>query len=203
MNAYTGAITPKRPGGQAQPGALRADGFRHIGIIQGDRGVSADPQVMFSTILGSCVAACLYDPDAKVGGINHFLLAEPQPGQVVDAAAAHRYGVHAMELLINDMLRQGARRERLRAHLYGGANLHAGMRAIGSDNAAFAIRFLQQDRIPLIVQDLGGKSARRLDFQPALGRSRAKLVRDAAIPAPPRRPVAPQAAVDSGDLDLF
>ncbi len=197
MNAPTGTIA------RAQPGTLRADGFRHIGIIQGDRGVSADPQIMYSTVLGSCIAACLYDPDARVGGINHFLLGEPQPGQVVDAAAAHRYGVHAMELLVNDMLRHGARRERLRAHLYGGANLHAGMRAIGSDNAAFAIRFLQQDRIPLVVRDLGGTSARRVDFQPALGRSRAKLVRDTAVPPPPRRPLPPPAAVDSGDLDLF
>jgi chemotaxis protein CheD len=186
-----------------QPAAgVRSDGFRHTSIVQGERGVSADPQVLFSTILGSCVAACLFDPEAKVGGINHFLLGEPQPGQVVDAAAEHRYGVHAMELLINDMLRHGARRDRLRAHLYGGANLHAGMRAIGSDNAAFAVRFLQQDRIPLLVQDLGGRSARRLEFLAAQGRSRAKLVCDAVAPAPRRR-VPPPAAVDSGELDLF
>lgn len=188
-----------------RPAGVRADGLRHVGIIQGERGVSADPQVMYTTVLGSCVSACLYDPEAKVGGINHFLLAEPQPGQIIDAATAHRYGVHAMELLINDMLRLGARRDRLRAHLYGGANLHAGMRAIGSDNAAFAVRFLQQDRIPLVVQDLGGTSARRVDFQPAVGRSRAKMVRDTVPAPPPPRRVAPVPAptVASGDLDLF
>ncbi len=184
-------------------GDVRADGFRHVSVVQGERGVSADPQVMFSTVLGSCIAACLFDPDRKVGGINHFLLGEPQPGQVVDAAAEHRYGVHAMELLINDMLRQGARRDRLRAHLYGGANLHAGMRAIGNDNADFAVRFLQQERIPLVVRDLGGKSARRLEFQAALGRSRARIVPDTAAPPPVRRIAAPTPAVDSGELDLF
>ena len=188
--------------GHRSTGDLRADGFRHVSIVQGERGVSADPQVMFSTVLGSCIAACLFDPEAKIGGMNHFLLGEPQPGQVVDAAAAHRYGVHAMELLINDMLRQGARRERLRAHLYGGANLHVGMRAIGNDNAAFAIRFLQQECIPLNVRDLGGRSARRLEFQAALGRSRARIVPDTAAPPPVRRAPLPLAA-DSGDLDLF
>ena len=196
---------PVRAGafGQRSTADLRADGFRHVSIVQGERGVSADPQVMFSTVLGSCIAACLFDADAKIGGMNHFLLGEPQPGQVVDAAAAHRYGVHAMELLINDMLRQGARRERLRAHLYGGANLHAGMRAIGSDNADFATRFLQQERIPLNVCDVGGRSARRLEFQAALGRSRARIVPDTAAP-PPMRPHPPYPiAADSGDLDLF
>lgn len=196
MTAHAAPIT-RRPAGD-----VRADGFRHIGIVQGERGVSADPQVMFGTVLGSCVAACLFDAERKVGGINHFLLGEPQPGQVVDAAAAHRYGVHAMELLINDMLRQGARRERLRAHLYGGANLHAGMRAIGSDNGDFAIRFLQQEGIPLVVRDLGGRSARRLEFQAALGRSRARIVPDTAAPPPARR-APPPIAADSGDLDLF
>ena len=180
---------------------LRADGFRHVGIVQGERGVSADPEVLYSTILGSCVAACLFDAGASVGGINHFLLGEPQPGQVVDAAAEHRYGVHAMELLINEMLRHGARRERLRAHLYGGANLHAGMRAIGSANAAFAIRFLEQEHIPVLKQDLGGRAARRVEFQPAHGRSRSRLVPDAA--PPPIRRVPPPVPAGSGDLDLF
>jgi chemotaxis protein CheD len=170
--------------------------------VQGERGVSADPQVLFSTILGSCIAACLFDPEAKLGGINHFLLGEPQPGQTVDSAAQHRYGVHAMELLINDMLRYGARRSRLRAHLYGGANLNPGMRAIGTDNAAFAVRFLQQDGIPLLVQDLGGRSARRVEFVAAQGRSRVKVVRDAVVAAPVHR-ISTPTAIDSGELDLF
>lgn len=197
-------IPSGRPAPATQPGAgVRGDGFRRVGIVQGERGVSADPQVMFSTILGSCVAACLFDPEANVGGINHFLLAEPQPGQVVDPAAAHRYGVNAMELLINEMLCHGARRPRLRAHLYGGANLNAGMRAIGTDNADFAVRFLQQENIPLLVRDLGGIHARRLEFQPAHGRARAKVVRDSMVPAPPVRRVAPIPAAASGDLDLF
>ncbi|WP_267382434.1 MULTISPECIES: chemotaxis protein CheD [unclassified Sphingomonas] len=198
MNAFGSRIaTPPR----CTP-IVRADGFCRTSIIQGERGVSADPQVLFSTVLGSCIAACLFDPEAKVGGINHFLLGEPQPGQIIDAAAQHRYGVHAMELLINDMLRHGARRSRLRAHLYGGANLNAGMRAIGTDNAAFAVRFLQQDGIPLLVQDLGGRSARRVEFLAAQGRSRVKVVRDAAVAVPPRY-VSTPAVTNSGELDLF
>ena len=206
-------IRADRPGGAkareavrgaapAQPAAAaRADGLRRISIVQGERGVSADAQVLFTTILGSCIAACLFDPEARVGGINHFLLGEPREGQVVDAAAQHRYGVHAMELLINEMLALGARRARLRAHLYGGANLHAGMRAIGTDNAAFAVRFLQQDGIPLMVQDMGGRSARRVEFLAAQGRSRVKLVREVTVVAPSRQPV--PTIAHSGELDLF
>lgn len=195
---------PRRIGGAPATSGLRADGFRHVSIVQGERGVSADRQVMFSTILGSCVAACLFDPEAMIGGINHFLLGDPRPGQTVDAAAAHRYGVHAMELLINDMLRQGARRDRLRAHLYGGANLNPGMRAIGTDNGEFALRFLEQDGIPLVLSDLGGHAARRVEFLAALGRSRVKLVRDAApVPAAPRQSVPLPATIASGELDLF
>ncbi|MBU3076513.1 chemotaxis protein CheD [Sphingomonas quercus] len=184
-------------------GGLRQDGFRYVNIVQGNRGVSRDPQTMFTTVLGSCVAACLFDPDAKIGGMNHFLLAEPDEDQHVDAVAAQRYGVHAMELLINEMLQVGADRRRLRGHLYGGANLHAGMRAIGTSNAEFAIRFLRDEGIPLMAQNLGGTAARRVDFQPAHGRARCRIVQDTVADEVPRRVAPIRPAAPSGDLELF
>jgi chemotaxis protein CheD len=92
-------------------------------VIQGEFKVSDDPNVVLSTILGSCVAACMRDPVAGVGGMNHFLL----PGQANGTGGeATRYGVHLMELLINGLLKKGARRERIEAKIIGGAKTISG-----------------------------------------------------------------------------
>ena len=185
---------------------LRQDGFRYRNVPQGDRFVSADPTCMLTTILGSCVAACLFDPVAQIGGMNHFLLAHPHGNQTLDHVTEQRYGVHAMELLINEMQKAGADRRRLRAHLYGGGNLHAGMQAIGTANGDFARRFLADEGIPLLAQDLGGTSARRVEFQPALGRARSRIVTDNGVEralATPRRPAPLPIVEDDGDVDLF
>ena len=160
--------------------------------------VTENADAVLTTILGSCVAACLFDPQAMVGGMNHFLLAEPRPGTL--DADGERFGVHAMELLINEMLKRGAVRSRLRAHLYGGANMHAGMTAIGTGNAEFALRFLSRDRIPLMHSNLGGVNARRVDFRAARGQARCRIVRDvpvSEVAAAPRRPES------AGDVELF
>ena len=136
---------------------------------QGTSRVSRDPTVVLTTVLGSCVACCLYDPRSRVGGMNHFLLSD---GDTAD----ERYGLFAMEQLVNAMLVAGATRSGLRAHLYGGANLHAGLAAIGQGNIAFAQDFLEQGRIPVIRSSLGGSGARRVDFRAAEGKVRCQLV---------------------------
>ena len=93
---------------------------KRVHIIQGEYKVVSDPDVVLSTILGSCVAACLRDPVAGVGGMNHFLL--PGSGNAsLGGGDATRYGVHLMELLINGLLKKGARRDRLEAKVFGGA----------------------------------------------------------------------------------
>ena len=92
----------------------------HVG--QGEHYVTADPTVMLTTILGSCVAMCLRDPVAGVGGMNHFLLPE---GSGSGPEAGRRYGAYAMEVLINDCLKRGARRDRLEAKLFGGERRQA------------------------------------------------------------------------------
>ena len=136
--------------------------MRRIPIVQGEHRVVAEPGVIISTLLGSCVAVCLQDPVARVGGMNHFLLGEPGKESVVLRGEEQRYGVHAMELLINGMMQRGAMRTRLRAHLYGGANIIAGLGAIGSSNAAFARQFMETEAIEIGRCELGGTRARKV-----------------------------------------
>ncbi|MFC3100682.1 chemotaxis protein CheD [Altererythrobacter lauratis] len=170
-----------------------------ITILQGQARVSAGPRVEFSTVLGSCVATCFYDPEVELGGMNHFLLAEPPHGHSPAAVDEH-YGVYLMEVLINEMLAYGAAKHRLRAHLYGGANMRAGMAQIGTMNAEFARRFLQQERIPLLREDLGGTSARRVEFRPAHGQVRCRTVANTLVTEIGPTPRKPDA---SGDVELF
>jgi chemotaxis protein CheD len=167
-----------------------------ITVMQGQAVVSGDPRVELSTVLGSCVALCLYDPDRRLGGMNHFLLAEPPAGGTVD----EYYGTYLMELLINQMLEKGARRARLKAHLYGGANVNRTMMHIGTANADFAREFVQREGIDLVRQALGGGNARRVDFRPALGQVRCRSVQDRH--APPVQPI-PRPAKATGDVELF
>jgi chemotaxis protein CheD len=179
--------------------APHAPQITRITILQGQARVSAGPRVEFATVLGSCVASCLFDPEAEVGGMNHFLLAEPPiklPGSEVDV----HYGVYLMELLINEMLANGASKTRLRAHLYGGANLRPGMAPIGTANANFARTFLERERIPLVHADLGGTCARRVDFRPASGKVRCRIVENSFAPD---TPPTPRQRASHGEVELF
>lgn len=168
-------------------------------IVQGEAKASADPRVEMSTILGSCVATCLFDPAAKVGGMNHFLLAEP-PQHVRHQSFDSDYGLYLMELLINEMLGIGARKSRMRARLYGGANLNPDLSPIGTANAAFARQFLDREGIPCVFEDLEGTQARRIQFRPVSGQVRARLV--SSETAPTQKPLGrPQSAL--GTVELF
>jgi chemotaxis protein CheD len=175
-----------------------APAVRRHSIMQGEIRVSDADNVVLTTILGSCIACCLYDPRAKLGGMNHFLLPLPPQAGPADIGAAQRYGLYAMEVLVNEMLKAGANRNFMRARLYGGANLHVGMRSIGTDNAKFAVQFLAADGIDLASSDTGGNSARRLDFQPTTGRIRCRKVQD-SVAEIPRTPPKPQV----GEIELF
>ena len=167
--------------------------------MQGQALVSNDAMVEYSTVLGSCVATCLFDPDAQVGGMNHFLLSEPPRSHDPNEVDVH-YGVYLMEMLINQMLAKGASKARMRAHVYGGANLNAGMMQIGTANARFARSFLDNERIPVLREDMGGTCARRVEFRPTEGKVRCRSVEDRLAPA--IQP-APRPAADRGDVELF
>lgn len=146
---------------------------RKIHLIQGEYQVVSEPNVVLSTILGSCVAACLRDPAAGVGGMNHFLL---PGGDASRRQEADRYGVYLMELLINGLLKRGARRERIEAKLFGGARMLEGLSDIGAQNSAFAREFLANEGIRVLAENLGGTHGRRLEFFPVSGRARQILL---------------------------
>lgn len=183
--------------------AQSGTGARTLHVGQGEHHVSADRNVVITTILGSCIAACIRDPKAGLGGMNHFLLPEGDTGG--DSEAARRYGVNAMERLINSLLSAGARRDRLEAKLFGGASLFDRLRNIGAENAAFAHRFLQAEGIAVIGGDTGGHAARRVRFWPVTGQAQQRLLTDAdpGVFVRERIQVVPPAAVDHGDLELF
>lgn len=152
-------------------------GPRPFHISQGEFATSDGTGRSISTILGSCVATCLHDPVARVGGMNHFLLPEAN-GSTAPAAS---FGINAMELLINAMIKQGADRRRLTAKVFGGARMIAGLSDVGAKNAAFVLDFLKREGIECTGQSLGGTQARRIQFWPEDGRARQKLVGEAVL----------------------
>lgn len=142
-----------------------------VKIFSGDCYVTDEPGEMLVTILGSCVSACIRDPIAGVGGMNHFLL----PGTLdeerdVDDDKAMRYGVYAMEQLINEILKLGGNKLRLETKLFGGGNVINNSAAIGSKNAAFVREFFQKEGLPVVTEDLGGNLPRRIHYYPDTGK---------------------------------
>ena len=139
--------------------------FKARHVHPGECEVANEPGIVISTLLGSCVAACLFDPATGVGGLNHFLLP--------DGEGTLLYGTHAMETLVNGILRQGGRRANIQAKAFGGAQMKRGstVLGIGRRNGDFIRRYLADEEIPLLAQDLGGGSARRVWFHPSSGRA--------------------------------
>jgi chemotaxis protein CheD len=177
-------------------------GERRINVVQGEFQVTADPMVVFTTLLGSCVAACLRDPVTGVGGMNHFLLPGDDRGGGADSL---RYGVHSMELLVNGLLRIGARRDRLEGKLFGGARLLRGLTDIGESNSAFAENFFRREGIRLAGSSLRGEQGRRVQYWPATGRARLMaLGNDAAeVFDSERRRAKPVPVPTAGAVELF
>lgn len=146
---------------------------RIIHVAQGEQALSTDVSVVMTAILGSCVAACIRDPLAGIGGMNHFLLPEGPNG----ASDPVKYGVHSMELLINELLRCGAVRSRLEAKIFGGACVLSALSSdCGAKNCDFVIRFLQSERIRCVGGNLGGIRARRIKYWPVSGRASLHLL---------------------------
>lgn len=148
---------------------------RHI--TQGEFATGDGRGGTISTILGSCVATCLFDPDAGLGGMNHFLLPEGASAGVQTAS----FGINAMELLINALIRQGAERSRLQAKVFGGARMIASLADIGARNGEFVLEFLRREGIACIGSSLGGTLARRIEFWPESGRARQRVLTEAPI----------------------
>ncbi|MDX1590105.1 MAG: chemoreceptor glutamine deamidase CheD [Oleiphilaceae bacterium] len=177
-------------------------------LLPGEFYATAEPEVIV-TVLGSCVSACLRDPETGIGGMNHFML--PLQGNQVDPdATSARYGVHAMELLINELIKLGARRNHLEAKVFGGANVMPTFvsRPVGQQNADFVLEFLAAERIPVLAQDLLSSHPRKVYYFPATGRvmvRRLGSVRNATVFEREREynQQLEQATSRGGEVDLF
>lgn len=142
-------------------------GDQFFSVFQGEVHVSDDPSVILTTPLGSCVSACICDPVAMVGGMNHFLLVGA-PGNQRGGNLDH-YGVNAMPALIDELVRLGAKVERMRAWLFGGGSHYFGGRDIGHENADYAEDFLYDFGIEVAGSDLRGREVRSVSFRPTTG----------------------------------
>lgn len=141
-------------------------------VHQGDCHVSGESDVTFSTVLGSCISACVRDTVAGVGGMNHFLLAV-QSGSAKDRyGASARYGAFAMEQLINSVLTKGTgNKKNLDIKVFGGGNINSGLNDVGAQNIQFVREFLGAEGYVLSGEDMGGNYARRVLFKPNSGRA--------------------------------
>ena len=146
--------------------------FQHnaVKVAPGEYFVSRE-DILIVTVLGSCIAACLWDRNRRIGGMNHFMLPDGDSAEV-----SGRYGSYAMELLINEMLKLGARRESLQAKIFGGAQVMQSLNIlnVGERNTAFVNQYLRTERIPIVSEDVLGISPRKLVFFPATGKAMVK-----------------------------
>ena len=133
---------------------------RHFGldaakVLPGEYYVTIEDRAL-ATVLGSCVTACIRDVDSGIGGINHFMLPQCADDARLAVSASGRYGAFAMELLINELAKLGARRGRIKAKVFGGGNVLPGMTVsnVSERNASFVLEFLKLEGIEVIAQDL-------------------------------------------------
>ncbi|WP_018936525.1 chemoreceptor glutamine deamidase CheD [Thioalkalivibrio sp. ALJ24] len=145
-------------------------------LLPGECYVSVSSAELITTVLGSCVSACVWSPKAGVGGMNHFMLPEGErnSGWGPAISNATRYGTHAMEFLVNELLKLGAERDDLRIKMFGGGRVMAGMSDVGARNIAFLRRYAREEGFEILAEDVGGPWPRKVVFFPASGRVRLK-----------------------------
>lgn len=149
-----------------------------VKILPGEYYVSAR-ELLMVTVLGSCVAACLRDRVSGIGGINHFMLPDDRRDEDSRLSRSMRYGDYAMEILINQLLKLGARRSNLEAKVFGAGNVLPGFKnhVVGERNADFVLSYLSTEGIPVIAKDLLGNYPRKVYFFPTTGRVLVKKLR--------------------------
>ena len=153
----------------------------NVKILPGEYYVTRGEEAI-STVLGSCISACVRDPVRKVGGMNHFMLPEDAstgPNNWLDPSVglATRYGSYAMESLINDLLKLGAIRERLEIKVFGGGRVLSGVTDVGARNIDFVRNYLQLEGYRIVAEDLGGTTPRKVFYFPNTGRVKMRRLR--------------------------
>jgi chemotaxis protein CheD len=185
----------------------REFGRQGVKILPGEFFVT-DEDIVITTVLGSCVAACIWDRQARIGGMNHFMLPGGEGGSADPGGLAGRYGVFAMEQLINELIKRGGRKANFEAKVFGGGQVLRNMSSmnIGERNAQFVESFLRTEGIRIGARDLLDVHPRRVAFFPVTGRALCKkLARaDAALVAAEQQYNARLAATRvGGDVELF
>jgi chemotaxis protein CheD len=177
-----------------------------VKILPGEYFVHHEDMLIMTT-LGSCIAACLWDRNARVGGMNHFMLPDSASGGGMDSG---RYGSYAMELLINELMKRGATRSTLEAKVFGGGQVIAGMNTmnVGERNTSFVLDYLKTERIPVVSKDVMEIYPRKVCFLPHSGKAMVKRL----SPTNPEALVAQERAAaqkavppasGAGSVDLF
>ena len=143
--------------------------YNAVKVLPGEYYVSQE-DLMVMTVLGSCIAACIWDPRVRVGGMNHFMLPEGA------GDTSGRYGSYAMELLINEMIKLGARRETMQAKVFGGGQVMHSFTTmnVGERNTQFVLDYLQTERIAIISKDVLDIHPRKVCYFPATGKAMVK-----------------------------
>jgi chemotaxis protein CheD len=155
-----------------------------VKVKPGGQHVSCKEKEVIATVLGSCVAACIWDPVVELGGMNHFMLPYDEDGLWSGASRALRYGNHAMDALINEMLAGGAVKRRMQVKFFGGANVMATaakMGGVGDDNCRFAQEYAVAEKLNVVSTDLGGSRGRRIMFDPVTGKAWRRLIKSTAL----------------------
>lgn len=176
--------------GEHPPGPPALPGFEHIKrywdpsrrlhvakLLPGEYYISMRGE-MITTVLGSCISACIRDRKLGIGGMNHFML--PNSARLDDwggSSSSARYGSFAMEVLINEILKAGGRRENLEVKAFGGGSINSSLSTVGRKNIAFLHEFLQIEGLDLAAEDLGSLYPRKVNFFPDSGRAQVKKLR--------------------------
>ncbi len=167
-----------------------------------------DEDILVMTTLGSCIAACIWDRDRRVGGMNHFLLPDGCGPHGSDGDSG-RYGSFAMDLLIGEMVKRGATRSGMEAKVFGGGSVVSGMTSmnVGERNTAFVLDYLRTERIPVVSKDVLDIYPRKVCFLPASGKAMVKRLASAnteALAAQERTAATRDTPAGSGgSIDLF
>ncbi|NPA72324.1 MAG: chemoreceptor glutamine deamidase CheD [Gammaproteobacteria bacterium] len=151
-----------------------AEGITTTKILPGEFYITKENE-RIETVLGSCIAACVRDPIAGVGGMNHFMLpVDKNTARATEVSNANRYGNYAMENLVNALLSSGAKRERLEFKLFGGGRIMSSMTNIGWYNIGFAFDYIYTEGFKLVSQDIGDIYPRKVLYYPITGRVRVR-----------------------------
>jgi chemotaxis protein CheD len=178
-----------------------------VKVLPGEFYVTPKSDEILVTVLGSCVAACIRDQRAGIGGMNHFMLPLAHASGWGDDHQSARYGNFAMEKLINELIKAGCSRERMEVKVFGGGNVTETNNAIGTQNAEFVLRYLEAEGLICSAQDLGGSYPRRIHYYPGTGRVVRRLLGGSDTAAIAREEIEYANSLSpsktTGDIQLF